>query len=234
MPIAAEPRKKAARIPRDKEGGPTRRSARVLGMEAVVHEDSTVGFDDDVRSGPSRAAKKRRRATIAAGPKPPAADSSRALDCDTAALELGCQARDFGKAAVMKLCCPGHAAPKFSKMSGVVEWANAVFLWVNVGGNSFKNVFKEASDGCVHMDWFASARHHEKSRIILRLLAGGESQVLLFCRLPSEPYIYCGRLSLVSFDPNSEPLHFTWSLVDTSKLTSTAGWAELLACNRKL
>eukprot|EP00903_Cladosiphon_okamuranus_P012044 g11309.t1 len=67
------------------------------------------------------------------------------LECDIPMLMeqyLGRQFPSFGKAPVMELStksCP----PKFSRMSGVTEWKNAVFLWVNVdGGNGYENLFE--------------------------------------------------------------------------------------------
>ena len=39
---------------------------------------------------------------------------------------------EFGKAAVVTAANNGNP-PKFSKYSGVLEWKNCVFLWVNLG-----------------------------------------------------------------------------------------------------
>jgi len=39
---------------------------------------------------------------------------------------------------------------KFSKYSGVVEWRNAVLLWVNVGGRDYANAF---ADNGQRMTW---------------------------------------------------------------------------------
>ena len=50
-----------------------------------------------------------------------------------------------GKAAVVSACCGPSATPRslpsFNKLSGVMEWANAVALFVNVGGHDYNNVF---------------------------------------------------------------------------------------------
>ncbi len=48
------------------------------------------------------------------------------------------------------ISCKGVA--RFSKYSGVVEWANAVVLWVNVGGEDYSNTFL---DGGRRMIWYA-------------------------------------------------------------------------------
>lgn len=45
--------------------------------------------------------------------------------------------------------------PKFNKYSGVAEWNNAVFLWVNVDGNTYGNSFY--SEGR-YITWFGGNR----------------------------------------------------------------------------
>lgn len=57
------------------------------------------------------------------------------------------------KAGVMaSLKRPSDAShAKFSKYSGVVEWRNAVLLWVNVGGRDYANAF---ADGGQRMTWY--------------------------------------------------------------------------------
>ncbi|CAM9682713.1 unnamed protein product, partial [Hapterophycus canaliculatus] len=139
-----------------------RKSLRTRSRPAPVYTDNSVGFDDETKRG-----KKKRPRTplvglqglalqspppIASSPgprrtasKPLPPDSSRNLECDIAMLMehyLGRRFHSFGKAPVMELStksCP----PRFSRMSGVTEWKNAVFLWVNVdGGTSYENLFE--------------------------------------------------------------------------------------------
>ena len=69
---------------------------------------------------------------------------------------------------------------RFSKYSGSLEFKNAVVLWVNIGGNDYKNVFM---DGGQRMTWYASARNDESTPVVQRLLSGKEP-ILLFYRLP--------------------------------------------------
>jgi hypothetical protein len=78
------------------------------------------------------------------------------------------------KAATV-LCCasaasPAHGVPSFNKLSGVIEWTNAVALYVNIGGDTYDNVFAVPSsfghprgaaphDDChIRMSWFAQVR----------------------------------------------------------------------------
>lgn len=63
----------------------------------------------------------------------------------------------FGKAAVMAAANHG-SAPKFSKYSGVCEWNNCVFLWVNVMkkvGAGYGNTFNEEGR---FMTWFGGSK----------------------------------------------------------------------------
>ncbi len=70
---------------------------------------------------------------------------------------LGKPVEQFGKAAVMSMS-NGGSLPRFSKYSGVVEWRNAVYLWVNIGGKTgYRNSFSE--EGRFIM-WFGGSRMH--------------------------------------------------------------------------
>lgn len=53
-------------------------------------------------------------------------------------------------------------------------------------------------------------------------------QVVLWCRLPGEPYVFCGRLHYVTHDPTTSPLRFVWELADFDLLTS--GKRVAVAC----
>lgn len=72
---------------------------------------------------------------------------------------------DYGKAAVMALA-NGNTLPRFSKYSGVVEWRNAVFLWVNIGGQTgYHNAFTEKGR---NMMWYGGSRMHAGKYLLLR------------------------------------------------------------------
>lgn len=45
-----------------------------------------------------------------------------------------------------------------------------------------------------------------------------EDAVLLFCRLPKEPYVFCGRLGYAEHWSTERPLRFVWRLLDAGKL----------------
>jgi hypothetical protein len=77
-------------------------------------------------------------------------------------IPLGTPIEDSGKAAVMALANSGQP-PKFSKYSGVVQWENGFFLWVNLSGSSestgredmyYPNIFLE---GGKYLTWFGSS-----------------------------------------------------------------------------
>lgn len=42
--------------------------------------------------------------------------------------------------------------------------------------------------------------------------------VLLFCRLPGEPYVFCGRLGYAAHWPDERPVRFAWRLLDSRGL----------------
>lgn len=81
------------------------------------------------------------------------------------------------KAGVMAaLRRPQDGVAKFSKYSGVVEWQNAIVLWVNVGGRDYNNAFE---DGGQRMTWC------EKKAAKTLNIAGGESYEAIFgCTIP--------------------------------------------------
>ena len=138
---------------------------------------------------------------------------------------LGKPVPEFGKAAAVALLAGRTCPPKFSKYAGALEWRNAVVLWVNIGGSDYANVFSEKG---ATMSWFASPQCHADSPIVSRLL-GSSTQVLLFCRLPQQPYVCCGRLACVSHDLERRPLRFMWRLRDIDKLRGRDEFDELLA-----
>eukprot|EP00013_Stygamoeba_regulata_P027437 CAMPEP_0177648126 /NCGR_PEP_ID=MMETSP0447-20121125/10664_1 /TAXON_ID=0 /ORGANISM="Stygamoeba regulata, Strain BSH-02190019" /LENGTH=388 /DNA_ID=CAMNT_0019150751 /DNA_START=84 /DNA_END=1250 /DNA_ORIENTATION=+ len=68
------------------------------------------------------------------------------------------------------------------------------------------------------MTWYASPSTRADSPVIRRLLTHDE-QVHLFCRLlPTEPYIYFGRLELDAVDLERRPFAFRYLLTDTDAL----------------
>jgi hypothetical protein len=96
------------------------------------------------------------------------------------------------KLAAMLACIgSGHPGicPAFSPLSGITQWMNAVVLWVNVGGNTYENVFyttpdlktesgatvarlnrADAGKKALYMSWFAQRRQTEDTPVIQLLV----------------------------------------------------------------
>ena len=100
--------------------------------------------------------------------------------------------------------------PKFNKYSGVVEFRNAVLLFINVNGSNYTNTFdtpeKGPGAGEMQVTWFAQPTMHEGTPVVKRLTAqGARNPTFLFCRAvpergPTQPYCACGQLALVDVD----------------------------------
>ena len=45
-----------------------------------------------------------------------------------------------------------------------------------------------------------------------------DDAVLLFCRLPNEPYVFCGRLGYSKHSAGERPIRFVWRLLDADRL----------------
>lgn len=52
--------------------------------------------------------------------------------------------------------------------------------------------------------------------------------VMLFCRLPDEPYVCCGRLKLAGYDVQQKPLRFLWMLEDLDAVRKEEAAGHLL------
>lgn len=59
---------------------------------------------------------------------------------------------------------------------------------------------------------------------------GGKSGdvVLLFCRLPNEPYVFCGRLGYSKHWAAERPVRFVWRLLDAAGLTKRPDFKAIL------
>ena len=134
-------------------------------------------------------------------------------------------------------------SPKFSRMSGIQEWRNAICLFVNVYGDCYKNVFL---DGGRAITWFAQSRQWEGTPVVQRLIncEGGKNldgkvvrrtPVLLFCRNLGCGYVYCGKLGYGGHDPDRIPIRFIWELSDFDKVVDSPDFQNLVdACGRVL
>jgi len=248
--------KKAAAVPEHE----LRRSGRVRKLPAPVY--TTFDVHDDLGDG-YRAAKRAKHGDqktdevshqrkmpkqMSSTPSaPPSANSLRALKArlwDVYTNYLGepipPPPGDGGlKAAVVRALSP-VSNPKFSKMSGIQEWANCVALYVNVGdkhGNTYNNVFTHAGS---RITWFAQPRQNEDTPVIRSIVAtanmeeesvedtreranteegvqgikGKDWPLHLFCRMEGCEYVYCGRLKMIDYQPSKHQMKFTMRLVD--------------------
>ena len=149
------------------------------------------------------------------------------------------------KAGVMRLAA-APAVPKFSRMSGIQAWRNAVMLFVNVDRSTYNNVFLEGGSCMV---WYAQNTQHSDTPVIQRLLRAPDAAdaananarvkeegrhgrlkgtpVLLFCRLPGEEYIYCGQLGYCRHNPDRRPMRFVWRLLDFAMLRTKPAYKDM-------
>ena len=95
---------------------------------------------------------------------------------------------------------------------------------------------EEAEGAGMTMTWYASPRNNETTPVVARLIGSAASSssgkgtpVLLFCRLPGEPYVCCGRLRYLSHVPGRQPVKFLWQLVDVARLRGAPAFEELMS-----
>ena len=119
----------------------------------------------------------------------------------------------------------------FNKYSGVQEWNNCIFLWVNLGsnGNAVVNTFL---DGGKQITWFGGSKMTDDSPIVEKLIRWGNeatdsaSKIILWCRKfdPGTktflPYVCLGRLSYHDHEAGSRPLAFVWNLLDCDRMAN--------------
>jgi len=221
---------------------PSRKSLRIAEIPGPSFEESKLEVEDEEEDEgegevgrKARIASKKRKAQaqqIIARP-PPSSDSARAIDADLAffadPLRLAGPNEDlgFGKAAIMAASNKG-AVPKFSKYSGVAEWKNCIFLWVNIGGSGYANTFSEQGR---LMTWFGGSRMHAESDVTKRLLkAGGEGEcAVLFVRLEGEPYACLGRCRPKNSDVSKQPITILWELLDFDKIKASSNFKRILS-----
>eukprot|EP01065_Artemidia_motanka_P003493 TRINITY_DN11673_c0_g1_i1.p1 TRINITY_DN11673_c0_g1~~TRINITY_DN11673_c0_g1_i1.p1 ORF type:complete len:259 (+),score=49.81 TRINITY_DN11673_c0_g1_i1:68-778(+) len=215
-----------------------RRSA-AGGRRKVVKRAASAEETSASRGAAASPASKRRRLSVPASPSvvaphrvttalpdaPPGAGSA-FRDVDVDALYGSWLGKSFpapGKAAVVECVVRGEDPPRFAKLCGLLQWRNCVQLWVNVGDDHrYVNTFRRGK-GSTTMTWYASASANPDTHAIRRLTAAataplrGKDPVLLFCRLEGRPYVFMGRVQLVSMEPAARPLEFVFKLVDAAR-----------------
>jgi len=203
----------------------SRRSLRLQSVPAEKCDENTAAWIDGQGLEDVKPRKKRRRTAPKRERPPPPHDSCRVMDVDIKALREKYLGKPCGrlKREVMGICCGELSRHiRFSKYSGIAEWKNATVLFVNIYGDSYKNVFLHKGE---QITWFAQARQTEETPMIAKLIPteggseGSEIPVLLFCRPEKKDYIYCGALKYLGHDPSMAPLRFVWKLQDFKDLT---------------
>ena len=209
---------------------PTRKSRRIEALPVVSYDmkiiDKLSSIEDSNDNINDNIDKIKRHKPISSGPRPPpSSDMSRAINAqlsDVLSNGLGQHIAEYGKAAVMAMCNNG-TVPRFSKYSGVVEWKNAIFLWVNLGHDKsqYPNTFSEQGK---YITWFGGSKMHEDSEVIKRLITlgktsyKGDDQIILFVRKEGESYVCLGRLVHVDYKLDINPVTFRWQLLDYDNL----------------
>jgi hypothetical protein len=209
---------------------PTRKSRRIEALPVVSYDmkiiDKLSSIEDSNDNINDNIDKIKRHKPTSSGPRPPpSSDMSRAINAqlsDVLSNGLGQHIAEYGKAAVMAMCNNG-TVPRFSKYSGVVEWKNAIFLWVNLGHDKsqYPNTFSEQGK---YITWFGGSKMHEDSEVIKRLITlgktsyKGDDQIILFVRKEGESYVCLGRLVHVDYKLDINPVTFRWQLLDYDNL----------------
>ncbi len=121
----------------------------------------------------------------------------------------------------------GEYPPKFSKMSGVQRFSNAIVLFVNIGGLDYANAFGRVGNALT-LTWFAQSRHDSESPIVRDMLERAVS-VLLFMREFNEAYVYSGTLSLHQVDLQTHPIRFVWILNSSEALLRSPAFLRITA-----
>ena len=223
---------------------PTRKSRRIEALPVISYDMKIIDklssledkndnnnneYDDDGIKDIVKRSK-------SSGPRPPpSSDMSRAINAqlsDILSINLGQHVKDYGKGAVMAICNNG-TIPRFSKYSGVVEWKNAIFLWVNLGydKSQYPNTFSEKGK---YITWFGGSKMHEDSEVIKRLIKLGEStykgdeNIILFVRKEGESYVCLGRLAHINYQLNVSPVTFKWQLLDYDTLKDNVYFKSII------
>ena len=131
------------------------------------------------------------------------------------------------KSQVMHLASKNRHV-RFSKYSGVVEWKNCVFLWVNVPAPGvrpdYPNRFRDSGQV---MSWFGGSRMHAGTPVVERMQREGQA-VLLFVRFEGESYTCLGRLKAEKTVLDRHPISFVWRLLDWGNIKNNAYFKKVM------
>eukprot|EP01134_Creolimax_fragrantissima_P000328 CFRG0328T1 len=233
-----------------------RSTRRTRNLDVEYKIDSEVLFRDRVRK--TRTAKgaetnqtvqlKSRSRHPMQAPIPP--NSIRNLNANTKLLD-GYVGKFFPKnisgAAMKRAVMETLAAPNrptYNKMSGIQEWRNCIFLFINLDSLSYKNTFRDDYERLV---WFAQSSQTLSSPVICRLIRSLDpngftkdcghdkcigrlrAEVHLFCRPPSQPYFYLGEAIAAEFSTtDSLPIKFNLTLANVTQLRDSELFVDRL------
>jgi len=186
--------------------------------------------------------------------------STRFIQINSKALisaNLGRQQEQYGKEVVVNQsskyslshnCNTGgdnNITISFNKYSGILEWQNALFLWVNLNygckimnrtGSKQGTIVNEFSENGQFITWFGGSKMSEDTPVIKRLIEVGSNKnaaataenqdaIILWVRYDSSsngssfsPYVCLGRCGYKSHISGSQPVKFTLSLLDYEDL----------------
>ena len=165
--------------------------------------------------------------------KPPTY-SAADVDVDVKVLSehLGKEFDECGKKYVVDTIAGSKRRVTFSKMIGMMRWSNAIMLWVNVNKDeNFNNVFSKNKKDEHFMTFYASKSMKPKSLLVRKVIettTDPNQHILLMCRWPRKPYVFCGRCKCVTYKLDEQPIYFNLQLLDGKKVhQSCTSYAEL-------
>ena len=210
----------------------------------------------DERRDRSKVTKSDPNSESPAPPKPPSPNSVRGISLCTKHLVLGSEDAESGERQAGLLGAPMQQTGKefviyksfevaasvedqrrlegsrlsFNKYSGVQEWEDCIFLWVNLYDKN-NAVVNEFLDDGRQITWFGGSRMVDDTQpLVGKLIRWGKdatdasSRIVLWCRRFDTlrktygPYVCLGRLAYHAYEPGSYPLAFVWNLLDSHRL----------------
>ncbi len=248
---------------------PVRRSARHVGREQPDYrDDAPVALvrsassgaklaGEPVEDGVGHSAPPSRTAGAWDASAAAASDSTRNLEANVALMLSTYLGKSIGvpnKDPVIRLLQPARVHARFNKFAGILEWRNAVVLWINKDSAQYENTF---SADWSTVTWFMSESSTLETPAIQRLLHCGSAaavddrktgaaaastaaaeapppaDILLFCRDQStgDPYVFCGRVKYAQYFPQRFPVKFLFTLLDRERLMREADFCKLAGLN---
>ena len=164
--------------------------------------------------------------------------SSRSLTCEYEQFinKLLCVPLDAPTKAEVMSKSYSKGTPKFSKYSGVVEWSNCVYLWVNIANENCDYPNEMREDGKL-ISWFGGSRMHADTPVVNRFTnpnKKGKDKVLLFVRFEKEYYTCLDVVIPKQCFLDTHPISCIWELKNYEEMCqrSTGRKCETFIKNR--